>query len=77
MTIKPANRLNLKKKGRIEEGADADLVIFDYEKIADGATYEDINIPPRGIYEVYISGELALKNNEKYNENLGKFMLRR
>lgn len=77
MTIKPANRLNLKKKGRIEEGADADLVIFDYEKIADGATYEDINIPPRGINEVYISGELALKNNKKYNENLGKFMLRR
>lgn len=77
MTIKPANRLNLKKKGRIEEGADADLVIFDYEKIADGATYEDISIPPRGIHEVYISGELALKENKKCNENLGRLILRR
>ena len=77
MTIKPANRLNLNKKGRIEEGADADLVVFDYEKIADGATYDDISIPPRGIDEVYVSGELALKENKKCNENLGRLILRR
>lgn len=62
MTAAPAKRLGLSNKGRLNVGADADVVIFDMEKIQDGANFDDPMIPPTGIDYVLIGGEVAAKD---------------
>ena len=74
MTLLPARRLELSKKGEIREGFDADITIFDPETIKDGATFEDLHISPVGIDEVILGGEVALRNGEIQNGRLGRFI---
>lgn len=77
MTKIPAERLDLNQKGEIKIGMDADLTLFKPEEIMDGATFENINIKPKGIYYVFIKGQLALQNNDVINDRLGKFISNR
>ena len=72
MTAVPAKRLGLSHKGRLNVGADADVVIFDLEKIKDGvATFDDPMIPPTGIDYVFIGGEIAAKDCKIVKGDLG------
>ena len=59
MTVIPARRLGLEKKGRLVEGADADLVLFDPATMNDMATYESPGLPPAGIRMVMVLGEVV------------------
>jgi N-acyl-D-amino-acid deacylase len=63
LTLLPANRLGLTKKGRIREGCDADLCLFDPETIADRAGFgvETCGIPPVGIKAVICGGRVVYK----------------
>ncbi len=66
-TYLPANRLGLKGKGRINVGADADLVVFDPAKITDRADYPGLGRPdesPEGIDCVVVTGEIVAKNGK-------------
>lgn len=65
MTSKPAKRLGLHKRGLLKEGFYADIVIFDYEKIRDLATYENPLQYTTGIETVIVNGKFALKNNKE------------
>jgi N-acyl-D-amino-acid deacylase len=56
MTRLPARRLGLEKRGIVRRGACADLVLFDPERIADRATYDDPLAPPAGIKGVWVNG---------------------
>ena len=49
MTERTALRFGLTKRGRIEKGYYADLVVFDAERVIDNATYDDPRQFPAGI----------------------------
>lgn len=72
MTALPADRLGLKNKGHLGIGADADVTIFDYEKIRDTATFTEPALPPEGIEYVLIGGEVVLQHGEILNAVQGK-----
>ncbi|WP_312812723.1 amidohydrolase family protein [Sedimentibacter sp.] len=72
MSFMQAEKLGLSAKGRLNVGADADIVIFDINKIQDNATFEKPTAKPNGIEYVLINGEIALKDNEIINNSLGK-----
>ncbi len=62
MTALPAARMGLTQKGRLNVGADADITVFDFEKIRDNATFAQPVLPPEGIAYVLIHGEIAAKD---------------
>lgn len=59
MTSAPADRLGIEDRGRIAEGAFADLVLFDADTISDEATYDMPHAVPQGIRWVMVNGKLA------------------
>ena len=72
MTVLPAAQLGLGNKGRLSEGADADVVIFDPEQICDRATFTDPLTPPAGIGRVLIGGKPVLRDGEILDRRAGK-----
>lgn len=74
MTLMPAERLGLKNKGKLKEGYDADIVIFDSTTIIDTATYQEPTLPPMGIDYVIINGEVAVEGNKIIKGNLGRYI---
>jgi N-acyl-D-amino-acid deacylase len=57
----PACRLGLSRKGRLQEGCDADLCLFDPELISDRASYgmDTCALAPVGIRAVIVGGRAA------------------
>jgi N-acyl-D-glutamate deacylase len=69
MSLMPAQTLEgfvpqMKKKGRIQVGMDADIVVFNPETIRDVGTYEKLNQPAVGIQSVLVSGKLVFAEGE-------------
>ena len=69
MTLMPAQRLEkrapmFKDKGRIRVGADADITVFDSERINDKATYEEPLQYSEGIQFVLVNGVAVVKEGQ-------------
>ena len=64
MTSWPATRMRLASRGMIKEGNWADVVIFDYDKIEDRATYEKPLLNPVGIDYVLVNGQIVIENGK-------------
>ncbi len=59
MTSLPADRFRLSDRGRIVEGAWADLVVFDPATVSDRATFDRPHAYPEGIEAVMVEGVIA------------------
>jgi N-acyl-D-aspartate/D-glutamate deacylase len=67
MTLMPAQRLEAvtsaaRQKGRLREGADADLVVFDPETVTDHSTYTKPAEPSAGFRYVLVAGTLVVED---------------
>ena len=60
MTRQPADRFGLTKKGRIEVGADADLCLFDLERVHETDTWLDPERLSQGMDYVFVNGVPAI-----------------
>jgi len=73
MSLMPAQTLEdfvpqMKKKGRLQEGMDADIVVFDPETIADKGTYTEPNQPAVGVQTVLVNGVAVVANGKLEEE---------
>ncbi len=71
MTSMPADQYNQKERGRIIEGAFADLVVFNADTIKDEATYTDPHRYPTGIQHVIVNGRFVIKSGALTGERPG------
>jgi N-acyl-D-aspartate/D-glutamate deacylase len=65
MTLMPAQMLerstpSARGKGRLQEGADADIVVFDAASIADRSTFEEPMEPSIGVKYLVVGGALVI-----------------
>lgn len=71
-TLLPAETLGFNSKGRLQEGMDADIVVFDINRINDKAVFGQPNASPEGIDYVFINGKLALSKDKIIDAQAGK-----
>ncbi len=72
MTSLPADKLHLSDRGRIEKNKNADIVVFDYDKIKDKATFTEPHQYPEGIPYVIVNGEIVINKGEHTGAMPGK-----
>jgi dihydroorotase len=75
MTILPAKRLEarapaLRKKGRLQQGADADITIFDPNTVADRSTVDNPARESVGIDYVIVLGQIVKSPDGLHKELL-------
>ena len=68
MTGFAATKMGLAAKGVIEPGRDADLVVFDRERVIDNAMFEDPHQFPEGIVHVTVAGKFVVRDGEQSKE---------
>jgi hypothetical protein len=54
----------MRRKGRVQIGCDADIVVFDPATITDQATYAQPTRPPTGIKHVIVNGTLVVRDGD-------------
>lgn len=72
MTSMPADKLGIKFRGKIKKGYFADIVIFDFDKIQDKATFTEPHQYPDGIPYVIVNGEMVIANSAHTGAMPGK-----
>lgn len=76
MTSLPAETFGLKRKGLLQEGFDADLVVFDPRTVIDRSTFEEPNRGPEGIDCVFVNGRPAVEKGRILGAASGRVLRR-
>lgn len=76
MTLDPCRKFGLADRGVIREGAFADLVLFDPDRIADNATYDEPVTYPTGIKAVIVNGLIVVDHGEAMDARPGRVLRR-
>ena len=76
MTSLPAHVYGFKNKGVIKEGYDADICIFDYEKLTDRAEYVNPFLHAAGLNYVIIGGATVAENAVYTGERPAEMLLK-
>ena len=74
MTSLPAGRLHLEGRGTLTEGSFADVVVFDFDRIQDTATFTAPHQYPEGIPYVIVNGQLVVDKGEHTGARPGRVM---
>ncbi|MBM4140458.1 MAG: D-aminoacylase [Nitrospira sp.] len=74
ITMLPAKTFGINNRGILKEGLFADVVIFDYEKIIDRATFHDPFLRPEGIYYVIVNGSPVIWEGEMTGIKAGRVL---
>jgi N-acyl-D-amino-acid deacylase len=76
MTSMPATHFGLRDRGLLRKGYFADVVVFDYEKLDDGAIDEKSLAYARGLEYVIVNGRFVIDNSEHTNACPGRNLIR-
>lgn len=76
MTSLPAWFYGLENKGLIKEGYDADMCLFDAEKIKDMADYVNFDARCQGLKHVFVKGEITVTDSLCNGRLVGEKLLR-
>ena len=76
ITSMPADIMRLADRGRIAEGAKADLVLFDWENLSFVVDFNNPSTPPTGIDYVFVNGVPALEKGALTHALTGKVIRR-
>ena len=76
MTSLPATVFSMPDRGVIRVGAIADIVVFDFERITDRATYSDPHQLSEGVEWVFVNGGVAMQAGA-FTDSLHGVVLRR
>lgn len=74
MTMLPADRIGLNDRGRIAEGAIADIAVIDPATVIDKATFEDPHQYAEGAHHVFVSGVAVLIDSQMTGARPGKVL---
>lgn len=74
LTSFPAETLKLDRRGRLQPGYFADVVVFDPKKIQDHATFEQPHQYATGMKHVFVNGVQVLKDGEHTGAKPGRFV---
>ncbi|MEW6215411.1 MAG: D-aminoacylase, partial [Nitrospirota bacterium] len=74
ITMLPAKTFGINKRGIIEKGAFADIVVFNPNKIVDRATFDEPFMKPEGIYFVIVNGVPVVWEGELTGKRSGKVL---
>jgi N-acyl-D-aspartate/D-glutamate deacylase len=72
LTSLPASNLKLDRRGRLQKGYYADVVVFDPRTITDHATYEKPHQYATGMVDVFVNGVQVLKDGEHTGAKPGR-----
>ena len=70
----PIETLKIKQRGELKVGNYADIIIFDPAKVNDLATYDKPQQLATGMIDVFVNGELILKEGKPTGATPGKFV---
>ena len=74
MTSLPADQVRLRDRGRLIEGMAADVVVMDFDGLADLSTDDEPQAYPTGIEMVAVNGEIVFESGEHTRKTPGQIL---